>query len=77
MLETYSRKGQQMNYYHHMLEAKVRRDEAMREFERRELVAEARAAKTTRRFPRLKLSIRLPLPRRQPAEPCPTCPEYA
>ena len=66
-----------MNYYHHMLDSKVRQQDAARERNRQALMAEARLANQVNHRPRIKLSFRLRLPRRNPPQPCPTCPEFA
>ena len=66
-----------MNYYDPMLEVQRRQADAARERKHRALVAEAHKANHANRRPRLIVSFRLRLPRRQPEQPCPTCPEYA
>lgn len=67
-----------MNYYHHLLQAQDRQRDAQREREQRELAAEARAGRPSKRALRLRNWFQFSLPRRQVQEPpCSTCPEYA
>lgn len=73
------KRRQLMNYYQHLIETQNRQRDAQHAREQRLLIADARLTQPSRRGFRLPRLLSFSLPRRQPppAQPCPTCPEYA